>query len=97
MATEARAGTLDPATIDESTIAAHLDTAGTPDPDLLIRTAGEQRLSNFLLWQISYAELHISEKFWPDFGVPDLHKAIQDFAARERRFGTVPAPADRSV
>jgi len=89
LATAARAGTLDPATIDESTISAHLDTAGTPDPDLLIRTAGEQRLSNFLLWQISYAELYITKTLWPDFRRESLLAALEEYAQRERRFGGV--------
>ena len=58
-----------------------------PEPDLLIRTAGELRISNFLLWQISYAELWVTDCFWPDFGVPQLHEAIRDYARRNRRFG----------
>src|SRR5262245_55482297 len=82
-----RGGRLDPAAIDESTIAAHLYSAGMPDPDLVIRTAGEMRISNFLLWQISYAELWVTERFWPEFEIADLHQAIRDFAARDRRFG----------
>ena len=64
-------------------------TAGLPDPDLVIRTAGEMRVSNFLLWQISYAELHVTPVLWPDFGVEDLHTAIRDYAGRVRRFGAV--------
>jgi len=60
-----------------------------PDPDLLIRTAGEMRVSNYLLWQISYAELYVSEVLWPDFGIPDLHGALRAFAARNRRFGAL--------
>jgi undecaprenyl diphosphate synthase len=69
-----------------------------PDPDLLIRTAGESRLSNFLLWQVSYAELHVCPAYWPDFGVPELHEAIRDFARRRRRFGSVePAAAPAPV
>ena len=60
-----------------------------PDPDLLIRTGGEYRLSNFLLWQISYAEIYVSNKLWPDFDITDLHKAIEDYGKRERRFGDV--------
>jgi undecaprenyl diphosphate synthase len=75
------------ADVGEATIAAHLDTAGLPDPDLLIRTAGEMRISNFLLWQISYAELWVTEHCWPAFDEADLHQAVRDFAARERRFG----------
>jgi undecaprenyl diphosphate synthase len=73
--------------VDESTIAEHLYTAGAPDPDLLIRTAGEMRISNFLLWQISYAEIWVTEKCWPDFDEATLHEAIRAYAARRRRFG----------
>lgn len=81
------AGTVDPASIDESTIADSLYTAGLPDPDLLIRTAGEMRLSNYLLWQISYAELFVTDVLWPDFTSDHLREAIQQFGARQRRFG----------
>jgi undecaprenyl diphosphate synthase len=87
LARQARAGTLDPDAIDEAAVGAALYTAGLPDPDLLIRTAGEMRVSNFLLWQISYAELWVTEKCWPDFDREVLHKALRDYAARERRFG----------
>ena len=73
--------------IDEQVISENLDTAGMPDPDLLIRTAGEQRLSNFLLWQASYAELWITEKCWPEFQEADLRAALVDYAGRVRRFG----------
>jgi undecaprenyl diphosphate synthase len=76
-----------PDAIDEGAIAARLYTQGMPDPDLLIRTAGEMRVSNFLLWQISYAELWVTSKYWPDFQLDDLHQAIRDFGARDRRFG----------
>src|SRR5438105_4123352 len=72
-----------------STIAKNLYTAGWPDPDLLIRTAGEMRISNYLLWQISYAELFVSPTLWPDFGVNDLYEAIRSFAGRNRRFGAL--------
>jgi undecaprenyl diphosphate synthase len=82
-----KAGQLDPAQIDETTVSRHLYTAGMPDPDLLIRTAGEMRVSNFLLWQISYAEIWVTEHCWPEFRESDLHDAIRDFAARDRRFG----------
>jgi undecaprenyl diphosphate synthase len=75
--------------IDESTIAEHLYTAGMPDPDLLIRTSGEMRISNYLLWQISYSELWITEKAWPEFDKPDLIQAIQDYHQRDRRFGGI--------
>jgi undecaprenyl diphosphate synthase len=87
LAEEARAGRLDPATIDEETFAACLDTAGMPDPDLLIRTAGEMRVSNFLLWQISYAELWVTDAAWPDFDESHLAAGIASYAARDRRFG----------
>jgi undecaprenyl diphosphate synthase len=73
--------------IDENTIAAHLYTAGAPDPDLMIRTAGEMRISNFLLWQISYAEIWVTEKCWPEFDEATLHEAIRAYASRKRRFG----------
>ncbi|HUY96122.1 MAG TPA: polyprenyl diphosphate synthase [Verrucomicrobiae bacterium] len=75
--------------VDEATLAGALYTAGLPDPDLVIRTAGELRTSNFLLWQAAYAELHVTPTLWPDFGVHDLEVALQDFAARRRRFGGV--------
>jgi undecaprenyl diphosphate synthase len=80
-------GDLVPENIDESTIAEHLYTAGTPDPDLLIRTAGEMRISNFLLWQISYAEIWVTEKCWPEFDEVTLHESIRAYASRKRRFG----------
>jgi undecaprenyl diphosphate synthase len=78
---------LPPETIDEATIEDHLYTAGMPDVDLLIRTAGEMRVSNFLLWQISYAEIWVTQCCWPGFDVAQLHDALRDFAARKRRFG----------
>jgi undecaprenyl diphosphate synthase len=81
------AGQLAPDEITEDTIAAELYTAGAPDPDLLVRTAGEMRISNFLLWQISYAEIWVTDKCWPEFDEATLHQAIRDFAGRERRFG----------
>jgi undecaprenyl diphosphate synthase len=87
LAAQAREGTLDPDAIDEETIADALYTAGMPEPDLLIRTAGEMRVSNFLLWQISYAELWVTDKCWPEFDTATLHAALADFARRERRFG----------
>ncbi len=70
-------------------MAEHLETAGMPDPDLLIRTAGEMRLSNFLLWQISYAELWVTPVAWPDFAEPDFDEALAAFASRDRRFGGI--------
>ena len=75
--------------IGEETISNHLYTAGLPDPDLLIRTAGEMRVSNYLLWQISYAELVVGPVLWPDYGVADLHAAIKEFSLRNRRFGAL--------
>jgi undecaprenyl diphosphate synthase len=87
IAERVRAGNLDPATIDESTISQSLYTAGMPDPDLLIRTAGEMRVSNYLLWQISYAELWVTPVCWPDFTTEVFHSALRDYAGRERRFG----------
>jgi len=87
IAEQVKQGKLDPDAIDETTLNDALYTAGMPDPDLLIRTAGEMRISNFLLWQISYAELWVTDKCWPDFDRDALHEALRDFAARERRFG----------
>ena len=75
--------------IDDRTISRYLDTAGMPDPDLVVRTAGEMRLSNFLLWQLSYAEIWVTDEYWPDFREPHLHAALRSFAQRERRFGAV--------
>jgi undecaprenyl diphosphate synthase len=87
VARKAAAGQIDPAAIDETMIARHLFTADLPDPDLLIRTSGEQRISNFLLWQCAYAELVFTPTLWPDFGRADLEQAIADFGCRERRYG----------
>jgi undecaprenyl diphosphate synthase len=87
LAEQARDGKLRPADIEEETISGALYTRGMPEPDLLIRTAGEMRISNFLLWQISYAELWVTEKCWPDFDEATLRQALHDFARRERRFG----------
>jgi undecaprenyl diphosphate synthase len=80
---------LSPESVDEEWVAAHLTTAGMPDPDLLIRTSGELRISNFLLWQIAYAELYFTPVLWPDFTTRDLIQAVADFARRERRYGGV--------
>jgi undecaprenyl diphosphate synthase len=91
IAAEAVRGDLSVDAIDEQTIGARLYTAAMPDPDLLIRTAGEMRVSNFLLWQISYAELWVTEKCWPEFDEHDLHQAIREFASRDRRFGGLKA------
>ena len=82
---------LDPDSIAQADIEAELYTAGLPDPDLLIRSAGEMRVSNYLLWQISYAELHVTETLWPDFDEESLHGAIRAYAARRRRFGGLDA------
>lgn len=87
LAEEAAAGHLDPAAIDEERFAATLFTADLPDPDLLVRTSGEKRVSNFLLWQIAYAELVFVDTLWPDFGRRDLEDAITEYHRRERRFG----------
>jgi len=89
IAREVKAGRLDPETIDEKTIAAHLYTHDVPDPDLLIRTSGEMRVSNFMLWQISYAEIHVTPVLWPDFGRKEFAVALEDFAKRDRRFGGI--------
>ena len=77
----------DPAALDEEALAAHLYTAGLPDPDLLIRTGGDKRISNFLLWQAAYAELYFCDCYWPDFGPAELDAAIAEYARRARRFG----------
>jgi undecaprenyl diphosphate synthase len=77
---------------DEQTISEHLYTAGLPDPDLLVRTSGEMRLSNFLLWQIAYAEIYVTEILWPDFSRARLLEALLDFQKRERRYGGLGAP-----
>lgn len=87
LAEQVEAGELTAGSIDEASFSACLDTAGIPDPDLLIRTSGEMRISNFLLWQIAYAEMVFSSVLWPDFGVEELHRAFQEFTRRERRFG----------
>ena len=89
IARQAKAGKLDPETIDEDTIASHLYTAGVPDPDLLVRTSGEMRISNFLLCQISYAEIVVTPKLWPDFAKDDLFAAMQEYARRHRRYGGI--------
>lgn len=87
IAKDAKIGNLDIETIDSKTIDEYLCTKGKPDPELLIRTSGEYRISNFLLWQISYSELYFTSKLWPDFGKEELYEAILDFQKRERRFG----------
>jgi len=92
IAREVKAGTLDPETITPETVAAHLDTAGVPDPDLIIRTSGEKRLSNFLIWQSAYAELVFTDVFWPDFSPERLKEAVLEYNMRDRRFGAVGEP-----
>jgi undecaprenyl diphosphate synthase len=87
IAIKAAAGELDPASIDKNYVADHLETAGIPDPDLMIRTSGEKRVSNFLLWQLAYAELVFTDTLWPDFSRSDLEEAINEFHRRERRYG----------
>ncbi len=87
LAERARSGTLDPAVIDETMLGAELSLGDAPDPDLFIRTGGEQRLSNFLLWHLAYAELYFCDTLWPDFGEAELERAVRYFAARQRRFG----------
>lgn len=89
VAKEVEAGVLSPEAITEETIQTHLDTAGIPDPDLLIRTSGELRLSNFLLWQCAYTEFYITDLYWPDFNKEELEKAIDSYNKRDRRYGGV--------
>lgn len=92
LAMDAAAGRLDPTTICERDVEARLFTAGLPDPDLLIRTGGELRVSNFLLWQISYTEMHVTDTLWPDFAPADLDEAVREYARRTRRFGALSEP-----
>ena len=93
---EVAAGTLDPKSIDESSVSARLYQPGR-DPDLLIRTAGERRISNFLLWQISYAEIFVTNACWPEFSVDELHAALRDYAGRTRKFGGLVDPRPEAV
>ena len=95
MAREVKRGTLDPDEITENTVASHLSTGGIPDPDLLIRTSGEMRVSNFLLWQIAYAELYVTPTLWPDFGEAEFLEALAHYQQRERRFGRTGEQADQ--
>ena len=85
-------GEIDPATVDEDTVSRHLDTANIPDPDLIIRTSGEQRLSNFLLWQAAYAEFVFVPCLWPDFDDKAFHEALDQYRGRKRRFGAIEPP-----
>jgi undecaprenyl diphosphate synthase len=96
LAAKAAAGEIDPKGIDQEAISRHLYTADMPDPDLLIRTAGERRLSNYLLWQVSYAELFISDAAWPEFTGERLDEAVRDYAGRTRRFGKTDAQLEQS-
>jgi undecaprenyl diphosphate synthase len=89
LAARARRGELDPERIDDADVTAALDTAGIPDPDLLVRTSGEYRLSNFLLWQVAYTELLVLPMLWPEFGPRDLYEAVAEYQRRTRRFGGV--------
>ncbi len=91
IAREVAAGTLRPDQVDERLLAQYLDTADLPDPDFLIRTSGEMRISNFLLWQLAYTELYYTDINWPDFTITELYRALSDFQARERRFGKTSA------
>lgn len=97
LAGQVRDGKLRPEEIDEKTFSSRLYTANLPDPDLLIRTSGELRISNFLLWQISYSELYITDKCWPDFTEEEFVKALKDYGKRERRFGLTSAAQEASV
>jgi undecaprenyl diphosphate synthase len=87
LARAAREGKCDPEQIDERTVAAELDTRGVPDPDLLIRTSGEMRISNFYLWQIAYSELYVTPTLWPDFREKEYLQALLEYQRRRRRFG----------
>ena len=94
IAAKVKAGTMDEADITENSISEHLETAFMPDPDLLIRTGGELRISNYLLWQIAYSELYFCETYWPDFGEAELQTAIASFQKRQRRFGKTEAQVE---
>ena len=89
MTQDAKNGIIEPSDITEDTVASYLDTAGMPDPDLMIRTSGELRLSNYLLWQLAYAELYVTDCLWPDFDREELENAIRAFNRRDRRFGGI--------
>jgi undecaprenyl diphosphate synthase len=96
LACEVRAGRLDPESINEELIAAQLDTAGVPDPDLLIRTSGELRVSNFFLWQIAYSELYVTPTLWPDFREREYLAALAEYQSRRRRFGRTDEQVDQT-
>lgn len=89
IAGEVKKGNIDPDEIDTSMVSKHLSTANVPDPDLIIRTSGEYRISNFLLWQLAYSEFYITERYWPDFRRNELYSAIKSYQKRERRFGKI--------
>ena len=89
MARDVKAGRVDPEQVDEALIGNYLDTRGIPDPDLMIRTSGEQRLSNYLLWQLAYAEFYFTDVLWPDFSAKDLQDAVDFYQGRDRRFGGI--------
>ena len=95
LARRVRRGELEPEDIDQASVASHLGTAGIPDPDLLIRTSGEMRISNFLLWQLAYTEIYVTDTLWPDFREDEFLAAIADFQRRERRFGKTGEQAER--
>ena len=96
IANEVKAGTLNPADINEETLTKHMATAFMPDPDLLIRTGGEERISNYLLWQIAYSELYFCDTFWPDFSEEELQRAIANYQQRQRRFGKTGAQIEEA-
>ena len=89
LATQCVSGEMEPEEIDEASFSSALYTVGSPDPDLLVRTSGEMRVSNFLLWQIAYSEILVTPVLWPDFGELDLYEAVLEYQRRERRFGRV--------
>ena len=94
VALEVKEGKISADEITEDTVSAHMQTNFMPDPELLIRTGGEERISNYLLWQIAYSELYFCDTFWPDFNEEDLHKAIEDYQSRQRRFGKTEAQVE---
>lgn len=94
---EVKKGSIQPEEITDQLVSEHLSTAAIPDPDLIIRTSGEYRISNFLLWQLAYSELYITQTYWPDFRRVELYEAIRAFQKRERRFGAVPAPPSHAT
>lgn len=97
IARKAIAGEIDPDNITDETVRQHLATASYPDPDLLIRTGGDMRLSNFLLWQVAYAEIFVTDTYWPDFSVDEFKSAIDNFRCRERRFGLTSEQINHSL